>query len=74
MACGQQVPHKGLKAFCLFRLNRNKQKRSSLRPQRLCGENLILDKYDKIYKIDSAIAGNAKISLYGKLVTFEPLV
>ena len=25
-AFGQQVPHKGLKAFCLFRLPRNKQK------------------------------------------------
>jgi len=25
-AFGQKVPRKGLKAFCLFRLNRNKQK------------------------------------------------
>ena len=25
-AFGHQVPRKGLKAFCLFRLNRNKQK------------------------------------------------
>ena len=44
MAFGQQVPRKGLKAFCLFRLNRNKQKLPSLRSRRLCGENFLLDK------------------------------